>query len=226
MQEVNFLQSLHQSTKRDYLARMNVEKPECMRVAKEFGKDYWDGDRKYGYGGYKYDGRWKPVAEAIVDHYGLKQDNYICDIGCGKGYLLTEFAAMDIGVYGIDVSTYAICDAELSALREALNEDTRFEIHPATKIPTSNECFDFTYSINVFHNLGYKDLKQAIKEMVRVTKPDGNSYICVESYRNEEELTNLQAWQLTCLSYYSPDDWKEILTDNGYKGDVEFIYFT
>jgi SAM-dependent methyltransferase len=220
MKEVNFLQNLHTSTKRDYLARMNAEKPECMRKAKEWGFNYWDGDRRFGYGGYHRDKRWKPIAEAMNKHYNITTDQSVFDIGCGKGFLLDEFRWIlgDHNACGCDISEYA--------LRQPRDGYSLYDMSSCTKINYGTANFHFTYSINVFHNLNYRDLKQAIKEMVRITKPDGNSYICVESYRNEEELTNLQAWQLTCLSYYSPDDWKCILEENGYNGDVEFIFFT
>lgn len=225
MREVQFVTPLHVSSKRDYLARMNAEKPECMRVAKQWGYDYWDGERRFGYGGFKYDGRYASIAKKIIEYYNLKIDDAILDIGCGKGFLLYELGKLfSFYLHGIDISTYAICDAELLFIREA--EKPYFDISNATKIPYAGNQFDFTYSINTFHNLKYYDLKQAIKEMIRVTSPDGKSYICVESYRTEEELTNLQAWQLTCLSYYSPDDWLQIYEDCGYKGDYEFIFFT
>ncbi len=215
MREVQFITPLHTSSKRDYLARMTAEKPECMRVAKRFDRDYWDGDRKYGYGGYSYDGRWKPVAEAMVKYYGLGAGNKIIDIGCGKAYLANELNRLEMETHGCDISEYAIYNTA---------SNTRYSVQNCTNLLWRDNYFDFTYSINVFHNLGYKNLKQAIKEMVRISKD--KSYICVESFRNEEELTNLQAWQLTCLSYYLPDDWLQIYEDCGYKGDCEFIYFT
>lgn len=216
--EVNFLQSLHTATKRDYLARMNAEKPECMRIAKQYGRDYWDGDRKYGYGGYHYDGRWKPIAEAMVVHYGLESGSSIFDIGCGKGHLLCEFTDINPKIFtrGIDISRHAIdcCPPKVDILLK----------HNCIDFPGYASACDLVYSINVFHNLSYRDLKLAIKEMVRISKD--KRYICVESYRTEEELCNLQCWALTCQSFYAPDDWKEILTDSGYAGDIEFITFS
>lgn len=234
MREVSFVTPLHISSKRDYFARITAEKPECMRVAKQFDFDYWDGERCFGYGGYRYDGRWKSVAEAMVKHYHLKDGNKILDIGCGKGCLLYEFSKI-FGEQGIDlpIKTFLLNAEDISeyAIKEAKNllkkgyAPYKLNINNCINSLYRNAYFDFTYSINVFHNLGYKDLKQAIREMVRVTKPDGKSYICVESYRTEEELCNLECWALTCASFYTPDDWKEILTDNGYKGDLECIFF-
>lgn len=186
-----------------------------MRVAAQYDKDYWDGDRKYGYGGMKYDGRYKPVAAAMAEHYDLKNGDSVLDIGCGKGFLLhdlNEDFGMD--VYGLDISEYANEQAQFHG---------GFSVQSCTSLPYRNAAFDFTYSINTFHNLGYADLKLAIREMVRVSRD--KSYICVESYRNEEELCHLQGWALTCKSFYTPDDWMNILSDNGYKGDLECIFF-
>ena len=184
------------------------------------GEEYWDGDRKYGYGGYYYDGRWKPVAEAMVKHYGLQFGDKILDIGCGKGALLGEFSRLEFQAKGMDISHYAleILENNFPRCRVYYNEKS------CSKLNWEDKTFAFTYSINVFHNHNYSDLKQAIKEMVRVSRD--KRYICVESYRTEEELCNLQCWALTCQSFYTPEDWKCILEDNGYSGDVEFIYFS
>lgn len=222
MQEINFLEALHTSTKRDYLERACLpDRAECMRVASQYGKDYWDGDRKYGYGGYKYDGRWKSVAEKIIEYYDLKKQTLsnppssIFDIGCGKGYLIFEFLKLGFEAIGTDVSQYA---------KEQLEHNFIFNMPAQSLSVLANKSMDFVYSINVLHNLGYANLKLAIREIVRVMKD--KAWICVESFRNEEEKCNLLNWALTCQSYYSPDDWKNIFSDNGYKGDVGFVYFT
>jgi ubiquinone/menaquinone biosynthesis C-methylase UbiE len=192
---------------------MNAEKPEYMRIAKQFGEDYWDGDREYGYGGYQYDGRWVSVAESIRDHYDLIGRTAL-DIGCGKGFLAHDLTNLSVYTEGVDISKYAIENRKLDKI-------LRYEAQ--SRLPFFDRQFDLVYSINVFHNLNYRDLKQAIREMVRVSKE--KMYICVESYRNEEELCNLQCWALTCQSFYSPDDWLQIYEDCGYKGDYEFITF-
>lgn len=228
MQEINFLESLHTSTKRNYLERACLpDRAECMRIASQYGKDYWDGDRKYGYGGYKYDGRWKNTAEIFIKYYSLRLNSRILDIGCGKGFLLYELnKIIDTDVNGLDISRYAI-----EKSRNIIGEKkTASGYISSLQIGTCGEpfiwasnLFDFVYSINVLHNLNYTDLKLAIREIVRVMKD--KAWICVESFRNEEEKCNLLNWALTCQSYYSPDDWKNILTDNGYKCDVGFVFF-
>ena len=56
--------SFHKSTKRSYLQRMNNNKVVSMNKSKKYGFDYWDGKRKFGYGGYKYiPGRLTPLAK-------------------------------------------------------------------------------------------------------------------------------------------------------------------
>lgn len=199
------------------MERMNAEKPENMRVAKRFDKDYWDGDRKYGYGGMKHDGRWKPVTKAMGEYYDLKADNKILDIGCGKGFLLKEFRHnLNAETWGTDISLYAKDNNPM-----ILNHD--IGKHSLSIYGFTDKFFDFTYSINVFHNLCYQALKAAIREMVRFSKD--KMYICVEGYETEEQLCNLQCWALTALSFYTKDDWMNILSDNGYNGDLEVIYF-
>lgn len=212
--EVNFLQSLHNATTRDYYARMTPDKPNNMRIAKCFDERYWDGKRDWGYGGYQYDGRWKPVAKNMINHYSLTKNSSILDIGCGKGHLLHDLCPYVYEVNGSDISAYAINN----------NLHCRGNFVIENCIDMNAGLFDLTYSINVYHNLNYTDLKMAIKKMMQVSKE--HRYICVESYRTEEELCNLQCWALTCQSFYSPDDWKGILEDNGYSGDLELIYFT
>lgn len=217
MQEINFLESLHTSTKRNYLERACLpDRAECMRIASQYGADYWDGDRKYGYGGMKYDGRWKTTAEKIIAHYALNQGSNILDAGCGKGYLLYEFEKLGMKTSGYDISEHAIASFEPKQKSFRIVSDCRHtHLWPAE--------FDLLLSINMLHNLNYRDLKTAIREIAR--DRGNHAWICVESFRNEEEKCNLLNWALTCQSYYSPDDWKNILSDNGYTGDVGFVFF-
>lgn len=227
MREINFLDSLHGSTRRNYLERVTPDKPRCCEVAKQWGFDYWDGDRKYGYGGYKYDGRWRPVAEAMAEHYGLTRGTSILDVGCGKGHLLYEFSqcVTESKLAGIDISNYATLDAEAVFARMDYEGERWLDTASARKIPYQDHSFDFVYSINTFHNLGAADLKRAVEELMRVTKPGAPKYVCVESYRSEQEKCNMLNWQLTCESFHRPEDWKWLLTEYGYDGDVGFIFF-
>lgn len=219
MANIDFLSSVHKKTSRNYVERVvSHDKAECAAVAKRFDRDYWDGERQYGYGGYRYDGRWRPVADEMASHYGLKAGQKILDVGCGKGFLLYEFtrAVPGIQVAGIDVSRYAI-------------ENSKEEVRPsliqglAQELPYPDASFDFVYSITTLHNLYVYDLKKAVRHIQRVSK--GKSYILVEAYRNEREKANLLYWQLTCECFYTPAEWEWLFAEWGYTGDYGFIYF-
>ena len=219
---IDFLSSVHKSTPRDYLARVNDKefpKSKAAKLAKEWGYDYWDGDRRICYGGYKYmPGRWKPVAEQMIDHYNLQAGNKILDIGCGKGFLLYEMKLLipDLEICGIDISTYAIenCKEELSDFLHVGN---------ANNLPFADNSFDYVFSINTFHNLHCFDLELALAEMNRVSRKD--QYICIESYRNENEKANLLYWQVTCEAFNNPEEWKWWFDRMDYFGDYSFIFF-
>lgn len=219
MAYIDFISVLHKATKRDYLGRVNeFPKAEAVKLAKKFDKDYWDGDRKFGYGGYKYDGRWRKVADAFAEHYKLKKGDKVLDIGCGKAFLLYDLtqAVPGLEVHGIDISKYGIENAK---------EEVRpfLKVGNANKLPYPDHYFDFVFSINSLHNLPCYDLDLALREMERVGKK--NKYLVVESFRNEEEKVNLLYWQLTCESFYDPKQWQWWFDKTGFKGDHSFIYF-
>ncbi len=220
MAYVDFVMKLHLSTKRDYVQRVvEYDKAECAVVAKQYGKDYWDGDRRYGYGGYSYDGRWRPIAEAMAKHYGLKSGDKILDIGCGKGYLLYEFTQVvpGIEVAGVDISEYGI-------------ENSKDEVKPFLKVGSAvsldfpDNTFDFVVTLGTFHNLVNYDLRKAIMEVERVGKGE-KKHIMVESYRNDSEMANLLYWQLTCQSFRNPKEWEWEMEQAGYHGDYSYIVF-
>lgn len=219
MPQLDFIQQVHQRTNRNYLERVvEHDKAECAAIAKQFGHDFWDGDRKYGYGGYRYDGRWRNVAERLVEHYGLKAGNRVLDIGCGKGFLLYEFTQLVPGldITGIDISDYAITHAK-AEVRPFL------QVANAVKLPFDCASFDFVLSINTLHNLYNYDLKNALSEMERVGKD--KKYLIVDSYRNEREKVNLMYWQLTCECFYTPREWEWFFAESGYCGDYGFTFF-
>ncbi|SLM30981.1 Methyltransferase type 11 [Desulfamplus magnetovallimortis] len=214
----NLVTPLHKSTKRDYPARMMDNKVHCMEKAKKYEYEYWDGDRKYGYGGYDYDGRWKPVAEALIAEYGLHAGSSILDIGCGKAYLLYEISQLlpEARIAGFDISRHALENAKPEIKKSLFHHNAR------DPLPFFENEFDLVISLNTIFNLEIFDLKQALSEMERVAK---NKYIVLESYRNDQELFNLQCWALTCESFFSEREWIWIFSEFGYNGDYEFIYF-
>ena len=219
---IDFMSSVHKSTNRDYLKRVNdpeFPKHKAALLAKKFAYDYWDGDRRICYGGYKYiPGRWEKIAEEINNFYNLPKNAKILDIGCGKGYLLYDFLKVlpSAQLYGLDISKYAL-------------ENSKFEIKDfliqgsATNLPFDDNFFDLVISINTLHCLEAPDLYLALKEMERVGK--SHKYLCVESYRNEIEKANLLYWQVSCEAFNTPKEWQWWFKHTGYKGDYSFIYF-
>lgn len=219
MPYVDFISGIHRATARDYLGRVNeADKAACAEVALQWGRDYWDGDRKYGYGGFRYDGRWRSVAEQMAAHYQLPEDAKILDVGCGKAFLLYEFTQVlpRAEVAGLDISHYAI---------EHAKEEVRpyLQAGSAVKLPYDDDAFDLVISINTLHNLRNFELQQALAEIERVGR--GAKYIVVESYRDEREKVNLLYWQLTCRSFHDPEEWEWAFCQAGYSGDHSFIYF-
>ncbi|UPY36820.1 methyltransferase domain-containing protein [Sediminicoccus sp. KRV36] len=214
-----FVSLVHKSTKRDYLARVNeIDKAEVAEKAIQFGFDYWDGSRLTGYGGYRYDGRWRKVADAMIAAYGLKPGMRVLDVGSGKGFLLHDFkeALPGLEVVGIDISPYAI-EHTMESVKPFC------QVGSATKLPWPDDHFDLVISITTLHNLYNYDLNAALKEIERVSR--GGKYICVEGYRNEREKMNLMYWQLTCRIFHTPEEWDFTFAQAGYTGDYEFIYF-
>lgn len=215
---LNIVTPLHRRTARDYQGRMNDDKVACMKKAREYGADFWDGDRRFGYGGYQYDGRWEPVARKLIDTYGLPENARILDVGCGKGFLLHEIRKLlpQAQVAGFDISAYAIENAKEEV------RDHLFVYRAEDPLPFGDDQFDLVISLGTLHNLGAHHLWPGLKEIQRVGR---NQYIMVESFRNETELFNLQCWALTCESFFRPETWIWIFGQAGFGGDYEFIYF-
>ena len=177
-----------------------------------FGQEYFDGDRTQGYGGYKYDGRWLPIAETFRDHWKLKAGDRVLDIGCAKGFLVKDLMTVCPGleVFGLDISEYAI----ENAIPEVKN---RLKQGNAAHLPFADDSFRAAISINTIHNLPEAECLQAIKEMQRVAPLGG--YIQVDSYLTDEERELFLQWVLTAKTHFTPDGWKDMFAKAGYTGD-------
>lgn len=216
---VEIVTPLHRATARDYLARMVDDKVACMRKAKEYEFDYWDGDRRYGYGGYRYlPGRWKPVAEALIERYGLTEESSVLDVGCGKAFLLYEIQQLLPGIelHGLDVSRHGLENIQPELNAELLRQRAQ------DAYPYEDKQFDLVISLATLHNLRIFDLEAALREIERVGR---QGYVMVESYRNEEELFNLECWALTAEAFFDVEEWVWLYEKFGYTGDYEFIFF-
>lgn len=222
MNLIELVTPLHKRTSRDYLARMVDDKVHCMEIAREYGQDYWDGDRRYGYGGYRYiPGYWKPVAEQLIERYELTNESRILDVGCGKAHLLHELKLLlpRAHVRGFDPSQYGLINAP-EEIRRFLFEGGAESAGVYRQYP--DKYFDLVLAMGSLHNLKNWERDIALKEIERVGK---RAYLWVESYRNASEQFNLQCWALTCWAFMTDEEWIYELTRNGYSGDFEFVYF-
>lgn len=216
---LNLITSTHEKNKRNYFGRMLNNKLHSMKIARKFDKNFWDGKRQYGYGGYNYiKDYWKPLAKKLIKKYKLNNKSSILDIGCGKGFLLYEILLLlpKIKIYGFDVSSYAVKNSKIEIKKKIFKYDIR------KKLPYKLNQFDLVISINTLHNLHIYDLKRALSEIERVGR---KKYVVVEGYRNVEELFNLQCWALTANCFYSNKEWAWIFKKFNYTGDYEIIYF-
>jgi protein-L-isoaspartate(D-aspartate) O-methyltransferase len=219
MAHLDFISSIHNATKRNYVQRaVEYDKAECATVAKRFDREYFDGDRRYGYGGYRYDGRWVSFARQCIGHYQIKPSQRVLDIGCGKGFLLHDFKQLlpALEVAGLDVSSYAV-ENSLPDVKPFVQQGS------AVSLPYPDGYFDLVLSINTLHNLRLHDLVPALREIERVGRQ--NKFIVLDGYRNEREKVNLLFWQLTCECFYTPEEWQWIFDQAGYSGDHDFVFF-
>jgi cyclopropane fatty-acyl-phospholipid synthase-like methyltransferase len=210
MPEVNLL-ARYPKSKRNVQARLE-NKEENRALAMKFDKEYFDGTREQGYGGFKYDGRWIPIAEDIVRHYDLKAGDRVLDIGCAKGFLVKDLMKVCPGleVFGIDVSTYAVINCEPEVIG-------RLHIGDARKLPFPDKSFKAALAINVIHNLTNEECLSAINEITRVTT--SGSYIQVDAYKSEEERQLFLDWVLTAKTHGTPEFWQEMFKNAEYSGD-------
>ncbi|MDO8794111.1 MAG: class I SAM-dependent methyltransferase, partial [Vicinamibacterales bacterium] len=179
---------------------------------RQFGEAYFDGDRTTGYGGYRYDGRWVPIAERIRDYYGLRAGQRVLDVGCAKGFLMHDLAAAVPGleVVGIDVSEYALTHA-------LPDQRPRVVRAGARSLPFRDRSFDLVLAVNVLHNLERPACVEALREIERVSR--GGKYVQVDSWLNDDQRRNLDLWVLTALTYVDPDEWRRIFAEADYSGD-------
>jgi SAM-dependent methyltransferase len=179
-------------------------------VAKRFGREYFDGERTQGYGGYRYDGRWVPIAERLRDHYGLRAGQRVLDVGCAKGFLLHDLQLVIPGIqtYGVDISHYALTHAmpNLGLARAT-----------ADVLPFPDHAFDVVVSINTIHNLDLDRCKQAVREIERVSR--AHKYIQVDSWLTDQQHQDFERWQLTAVTYFDPDGWRRLFEECAYTGD-------
>ncbi len=200
-------------TRRDVKDRGAAKTPQDRALARQFGKDFFDGDRRHGYGGYNYNPRfWQPVIPAFQKHFGLTATSSVLDVGCGKGFMLHDLRQIipGITVKGLDISEYAIAHA-MDDVKENL------VVGNAIKLPFKDKSYDVIISINTIHNLDRAECAKSLQEIERVSR--GKSFITVDAYRNDQEREAMEAWNLTAKTMMHVDEWKKFFSEVGYTGD-------
>ena len=213
MAEVDLLRALPKVT-RNIRQRESGKSDEVIAIAKQFGEDYFDGAREYGYGGYRYDGRWVPVARDIVAHFSLKPGMRILDVGCAKGFLVKDLMQVCPGLeaFGIDISDYALAHCAPEAAG-------RLQRASADALPFQDNSFDAILSINTIHNLDREGCRRALTEMMRVVRQPEKAFVQVDAFRTDAEKKLFESWCLTALTYLTPDEWVALFAEAGYRGD-------
>jgi ubiquinone/menaquinone biosynthesis C-methylase UbiE len=211
-QEINLL-DLYPRSKRPIDERGALVTDENKRIAKQFGEQFFDGERMYGYGGYHYQERfWKDTVRRFRDHYRLADNARVLDVGCAKGFMMYDFKNLmpNASIEGIDISTYAKLNA-IEEMKPFIN------VGNAKELPFADNSFDLVICINTIHNLKLEDCKQALRELQRVS--GGKAFLTVDAWRNEKEHQNMLKWNLTAETYMHVNDWKKLFAQTGYQGD-------
>ena len=212
MGEINLMRH-YPAAKRAVDERAKSVTDEEREMSRQFGEEYFDGDRRMGYGGYHYHPRfWRATVELLSDHYRLANGSSMLDVGCAKGFMLHDFKQLmpDLRIAGIDISEYAIENA-IDTVKPYVRAGN------ARDLPYEDNSFDLVTAISTVHNLPLADCKQAIREIQRVSRSD--AFITVDAWRTQEEKERLEKWILTCRTYMHVDDWQRLFAEIGYAGD-------
>ncbi len=210
MAELNLLRECPKAKRN--IARRHQAQEDNRAIARQFGEAFFDGERDQGYGGYRYDGRWVPVAQDFVAHWDLKPGDRVLDIGCAKGFLVKDLRSVCPGqeAFGIDISEYAVshCEAEVAG---------RLHVGSCDRLPFPDDSFDAAISINTIHNVDHERCVRALREMKRVSLR--NNYVQIDSYRTPQEKLNMEDWVLTAITIHDPEGWRALFAEAGYDSD-------
>ena len=211
MAEIDLLRALPR-IKRNIQKRKEAKDPAVVAISRQYGEMYFDGPRDYGYGGYRYDGRWLPVARDIIAHFGLKPGMRVLDVGCAKGFLVKDLmlACSGLEAFGLDVSLYALMHAE----KEIIG---RLHLGTAEKLPFPDNSFDCVLCLNTVHNFPRPRAIKVMQEIQRIS--GGRAFVQVDSYHTPEQKEIFESWVLTADFYDYPQGWVELFKEAGYTGD-------
>ena len=180
-----------------------------------FGYDYFDNPKSgRGYRGYVYTGRYYETAKKIIDHYKLKPNSKILEIGCAKGYLLYEFFKLKMDVVGYDISRYAV-DNCIEELKEMIF------LGRVNDINENDNIYDLAIAKEVLSHMAIDDILFTINKLQNISK---NIYLVLQTVSEKKKANDMQSWDCTYKTMMIKKDWEKVLSSCGFHGDYQFNY--
>lgn len=212
--EYNLLNEYPQPSKTRFVGDgIRTIKHRC--IAAQRGKEFFDGDRNYGYGGYVYDGRWKVVAQKISDNFLNNVNCNFLQINCEKGFLLHDIKNLrkDVNVFGTETSNYAITNS-MTTIKQCITKTKPY------KLDYPDKYFDYVVALGVIYTLTLNDAISVLKEINRVSKD--KTFITLATYETEKDYFLFKDWTLLGSLLFKREEWLELLKEVNYKGDYWF----
>ena len=179
-------------------------------------KDFFDGNRNYGYGGFKYDGRWKKIAKKIANEYNLDNKSSFLQLGCEKGFLLHDLKNIlpNLKIRGLETSDYAVNNS-MEDVRKYISKTKNY-----INLEYEENKFDFILALGVVYTLNLSDAIQCLKEIQRISK--GKSFVILASYETIQDYWLFRQWTVLGSTILLKNDWIEVLNHVNYTGDYYF----
>jgi len=184
-------------------------------LANELDFDYYDGDRKNGYGGFKYDGRWKIFLKKIIKRYNLNKNSKVLDISAKKGFFMHDLTLLlpGIKVFGVEDHKYPIMNS-----MKSVRNNIKF-LNSFCDMNYKKDHFDFVHAHNAIYRYSFKDLIKIIRIISKISK---KSHITIPAYDNNKERLKFYDWTLHGGVLLKKNKWKQLFNEIGYNGDYYF----
>ncbi len=215
MREFNLLSDYPKSQSKRYVSE-NLRTIKHRIVASYRDKEFYDGDRNYGYGGFKYDGRWEKIAKKITNEYNLDNKSSFLQLGCEKGFLLHDLKNIlpNLKIHGLETSDYAVKNS-MEDVKKYIRKTKNY-----IDLEYEDNKFDFILALGVVYTHNLSDAIQCLKEIQRIGK--GKSFITLASCETMKDYWLFRQWTLLGTTILPKNDWIEVLNHANYTGDYYF----